>query len=200
MLAKHRMALHQIPEIGFHEFKTKKYLYEQVKNSGGVLHEIGETGLLLYFDNHQQETIAFRTDIDALPIKEETDLPFASTHEGFMHACGHDGHMAMLLGLTDYVSQHVDELLYNVVLIFQPSEEISGGAESVIQLGYWIIIKLKQSLAFIYGRDYRKEKCIHERVLSWLKAVKQILSSKESPHILLPVRRASIVLKMPYVS
>ena len=135
MLAKHRMALHQIPEIGFHEFKTKKYLYEQVKNSGGVLHEIGETGLLLYFDNHQQETIAFRTDIDALPIKEETDLPFASTHEGFMHACGHDGHMAMLLGLTDYVSQHVDELLYNVVLIFQPSEEISGGAESVIQTG-----------------------------------------------------------------
>lgn len=135
MLAKHRIALHQIPEIGFHEFKTKKYLYEQVKNSGGVLHEIGETGLLLYFDNHQQETIAFRTDIDALPIKEETDLPFASTHEGFMHACGHDGHMAMLLGLTEYVSQHVDELLYNVVLIFQPSEEISGGAESVIQTG-----------------------------------------------------------------
>ena len=68
MLAKHRMALHQIPEIGFHEFKTKKYLYEQVKNSGGVLHEIGETGLLLYFDNHQQETIAFRTDIDAFSL------------------------------------------------------------------------------------------------------------------------------------
>lgn len=135
VLAKHRMALHQIPEIGFHEFKTKAYLYEQIKDSGGILHEIGETGLLLYFDNQQKETIAFRTDIDALPIKEETALPFASIHDGFMHACGHDGHMAMLLGLTEYLSLNKKELPYNVVLIFQPSEEISGGAESVIQSG-----------------------------------------------------------------
>lgn len=59
MLKEYRMALHQIPEIGFHEFKTKKYLYEQVKNSEAVIHEIGETGLLLYFDNQQEETIAF---------------------------------------------------------------------------------------------------------------------------------------------
>lgn len=87
MLKEYRMALHQIPEIGFHEFKTKKYLYEQVKNSEAVIHEIGETGLLLYFDNQQEETIAFRTDIDALPVKEETNLSFASKHEGYMHAC-----------------------------------------------------------------------------------------------------------------
>ncbi len=111
MLAEYRMALHQIPEIGFHEFETKKYLYEQVKNSGAIIHEIGETGLLLYFDNHQKETIAFRTDIDALPIQEETNLSFSSRHEGYMHACGHDGHMAMLLGLTDYLSTHKKELL-----------------------------------------------------------------------------------------
>ena len=135
MLAKHRMALHQIPEIGFHEFKTKAYLHEQIKDLGGVLHEIGETGLLLYFDHQQNETIAFRTDIDALPIQEETNLPFPSTHEGMMHACGHDGHMAMLLGLTEYIADHKEQLMYNVVLIFQPSEEISGGAESVIQTG-----------------------------------------------------------------
>ena len=132
MLKEYRMALHQIPEIGFHEFKTKKYLYEQVKNSGAVIHEIGETGLLLYFDNQQEETIAFRTDIDALPVKEKTNLSFASKHEGYMHACGHDGHMAMLLGLTDFITKHIEDLIYNVVLIYQPSEEISGGAQSVI--------------------------------------------------------------------
>lgn len=90
---------------------------------------------MLYFDHQQNETIAFRTDIDALPIQEETNLPFASTHEGMMHACGHDGHMAMLLGLTEYIADHKEQLMYNVVLIFQPSEEISGGAESVIQTG-----------------------------------------------------------------
>ena len=86
MLKEYRMALHQIPEIGFREFKTKKYLYEQVKNSGAVIHEIGETGLLLYFDNQQEETIAFRTDIDALPVKEETNLFFLFFMKGIcMH-------------------------------------------------------------------------------------------------------------------
>ncbi|MGM9904422.1 amidohydrolase [Enterococcus hirae] len=135
MLHKHRMALHQIPEIGFHEFKTKQYLYQQIKDYGGVIHEIGATGLLLYFDQEKQETIAFRTDIDALPIYEATNASYSSLHEGYMHACGHDGHMAMLLGLAEYISQHREVMIYNVVLIFQPSEEIAGGAASVIHSG-----------------------------------------------------------------
>ena len=64
MLAQHRKTLHETFEVRFHRFETKNYLYEKVKNSGGVLHEIEETGLLLYFDNPQKETIAFHTDID----------------------------------------------------------------------------------------------------------------------------------------
>ncbi len=148
MLAAHRMALHQIPELGFHEFKTKEYLYEQIKNCGGVIHEIDATGLLVYFDQHQDTTIAFRTDIDALPIAEATGLPFASTHPGFMHACGHDGHMAMLLGLTDYIATHRQEMQHNIVLIFQPSEEIAGGAESVIRSGWLEHYKVQAIFGF----------------------------------------------------
>lgn len=148
MLAAHRMALHQIPELGFHEFKTKEYLYEQIKNCGGVIHEIDATGLLVYFDQHQDTTIAFRTDSDALPITEATGLPFASTHPGFMHACGHDGHMAMLLGLTDYIATHRQEMQHNIVLIFQPSEEIAGGAESVIRSGWLEHYKVQAIFGF----------------------------------------------------
>ena len=148
MLATHRMALHQIPELGFHEFKTKEYLYEQIKNCGGVIHEIDETGLLVYFDQQQDTTIAFRTDIDALPITEATGLPFASTHPGFMHACGHDGHMAMLLGLTDYIATHRQEMRHNIVLIFQPSEEIAGGADSVIRSGWLEHYKVQAIFGF----------------------------------------------------
>ncbi|WP_234984626.1 M20 metallopeptidase family protein [Pilibacter termitis] len=134
-MKNHRMNLHQIAEIGFQEFQTKAYLYEQVKNCGAVVHEVGETGLVLYFDNQKEKTIAFRTDIDALPILEETGLPFASKREGFMHACGHDGHMAMLLGLTDYIAKNREKMKYNIVLIYQPSEEIAGGAKSILDSG-----------------------------------------------------------------
>ncbi len=131
----------------------QKNIYMNKKNSGAVIHEIGETGLLLYFDNQQEETIAFRTDIDALPVKEETNLSFASKHEGYMHACGHDGHMAMLLGLTDFITKHIEDLIYNVVLIYQPSEEISVAHKALFSQDCWINMKYKQYLAFIYGLD-----------------------------------------------
>ncbi|WP_314063261.1 M20 family metallopeptidase [uncultured Vagococcus sp.] len=134
-LIKNRMALHRIPELGFQEFKTKAYLLNEVVDYDCRIHHVGETGLVLYFDNRQPDTIAFRTDIDALPIKEDTELSFQSQHPGYMHACGHDGHMAMVLELAAYLNQHKHQLPHNVVLIFQPSEEISGGAQSIVDSG-----------------------------------------------------------------
>ena len=93
--------------------------------------QIVKTGLIAYFDFGREETVAFRADMDALPIQEETGLPYASTHEGCMHACGHDGHMAGLLGfarvLDDYKRNNV-QMPCNALLLFQPAEETIDGA------------------------------------------------------------------------
>lgn len=132
-LKKYRMDLHQIPEIGFKEFKTSKYIYNHIKNMPCHIDKV-ETGYVLFFDNGYSEAIGFRTDIDALPLKEETNLAFASKN-GCMHACGHDGHMAMMLGLCDYLALNYKKYDKNIVVVFQPSEEIFGGALSIINSG-----------------------------------------------------------------
>lgn len=145
-LVKYRMDLHQIPELGFEEFKTKAYLYEQVKGLNCQIHEVGETGLVLSFNRGKKKTIAFRADMDALPIGEKTGLEFASKHPGVMHACGHDGHMAILLGLAHYIDKQ-ETLDKNVVLIFQPSEEKEAGAHVIVNSGLLELYKVEA----IYG-------------------------------------------------
>ncbi|MFV0559815.1 MAG: M20 family metallopeptidase [Enterococcus sp.] len=135
MLATYRKELHQIPEIGFHEFKTSAYIYNELKEYGAKIHKVGATGIVVYFDKGKEHTIAFRADMDALPVTEKTKHAFPSLHQGHMHACGHDGHMAILLGLAKYLADTDAGTLYNVVLIFQPSEEISGGAQSILDAG-----------------------------------------------------------------
>lgn len=127
---EYRMDLHQIPEIGFNEFKTSEYIYNHIKNMNCHIDKV-ETGYVLFFDNGYDYSIGFRTDIDALPIKEETELSFKSTN-GCMHACGHDGHMAMMLAFCDYLNLNYKKYDKNIVVIFQPSEEIYGGALSII--------------------------------------------------------------------
>lgn len=134
-LTQFRMDLHQIPEEGYEEFKTKAYILEQLKGLNCTIHETASTGVVAYFHSNAEETIAFRADMDALPIEEQTGLPFTSTHPGKMHACGHDGHMSILLGLAHYVHEHLTKLTKNVVLVFQPSEEKEAGAMSIINSG-----------------------------------------------------------------
>ena len=117
-----RRDLHQIPETSFTEFKTKEYVVSVLKTLHCEVIELLETGAAAYFDAGRPATLAYRADMDALPIQEETGLDFASRHPGKMHACGHDGHMAMLLGLA----QELDQLdrsgwKNNILLIFQPS-------------------------------------------------------------------------------
>lgn len=124
-LRAHRRALHQIPELDRALYKTKDYIMQAIGGYGCEITEHCETGLCAFFDKGADSTLAFRTDMDALPITECNEVPYKSQHEGKMHACGHDGHMAMLLGLAKYVNDH--DLHYNILLMFQPAEE-SGGA------------------------------------------------------------------------
>ena len=135
---EYRKDLHKIPEIGYCEFETKKYILSTLKNCDCKIFQVDETGLIVFFDFGCKETVGIRSDIDALPIKENTGLPFASTHDGVMHACGHDGHMAMVLAtalFVDEIKKAGKKLNKNVAFIFQPAEELDGGARHIVSSG-----------------------------------------------------------------
>ncbi len=129
--SEHYRALHRIAEEGFCELETKKYILGVLERLGCSIYEVGKTGVLAYFDFGKSTTSAFRAETDALPITEKTGLPFASENIGYMHACGHDGHMAMLLSLAERLPEERD-VPCNVLLIFQPAEEKRGGAELIV--------------------------------------------------------------------
>ncbi len=143
-----RKALHLIPEPGFKEVKTSSYL-KSVLGQLGITYEIvAGTGIVAHLKGASPtKTIAFRTDIDGLSVTEESSFEEHSIHEGFMHACGHDGHMAMMLGLARFLTHPDVALLDNVVMIFQPAEEGPGGAETIVNEG---ILK-KYNVDEIYG-------------------------------------------------
>ena len=130
-----RRHLHAIPEIGFQEYKTSKYLYEELEKMGYQPLKITETGIAVYLDFHKEKTLAFRSDIDALEIEEQTGVSFKSTHQGKMHACGHDGHTAIGLGLAHTLKQFESGLHGVIKLIFQPAEEGTRGARAMVDAG-----------------------------------------------------------------
>ena len=130
---EHRRNLHRIPEVGFKLPKTQGYVYEALKATGGEITEVSPAGVMAYFDFGKEETLALRSDMDALPITERTDLPFASTHPGAMHACGHDAHMGMLLTTAEQMHRLAPSR--NVLFIFQPAEESGCGAQTMIDAG-----------------------------------------------------------------
>ena len=136
-LRKHRRALHRIPELGYEEIKTHEYLMRHLeKLAPDDLRVFAQTGIRAVFrGDGTGRVIAFRSDIDALPIQEATGCTFASEHSGRMHACGHDGHMANLLTFAQWLSEHRSQLKDDVVLLFQPAEETTGGARRMIEEG-----------------------------------------------------------------
>lgn len=134
-LTSYRRTLHQIPEIAFKEFKTHAFLVSTLHDIGFKTRTYLETDVIVYIDRQATKTIAFRSDIDGLPQEEKTHVAFKSKHDGRMHACGHDGHMSMLLEFAHYLKEHLDELTVNVLLIFQPAEEQIGGAKKLIDAG-----------------------------------------------------------------
>ena len=129
-----RRALHAIPEIGLDLPKTAAYVRNALAGLKCQTFAPLEHAVCAYFDFGADSTIAFRADMDALSVPEETGLPFASTHPGQMHACGHDGHTAILLELARRLNTKT-KLSHNVLLIFQPGEETPGGARPICETG-----------------------------------------------------------------
>ncbi|MBM7552942.1 N-acetyldiaminopimelate deacetylase [Thalassobacillus pellis] len=129
-----RRQLHQIPELGFQEYKTQQYLLDQISSfpQKHLTVKTWRTGVLVYIKGIRPgKTIGYRADIDGLPIKEETGYSFHSRHEGRMHACGHDFHMTIALGVLHRLAEKPPE--HNVVMIFQPAEEGPGGALPLLE-------------------------------------------------------------------
>jgi len=134
-IKKWRHELHKIPEIGFELFKTSQYIKERLDEIAIEYRDVAKTGIAAIINGEKPgPTIALRADMDALPIKEETGLPYASTN-GYMHACGHDAHTAMLLGTAKILSKNKEILKGKVKLFFQPAEETTGGAKPMIEEG-----------------------------------------------------------------
>lgn len=132
-----RRDLHKIPELGLKEYKTSAYIREKLTSFGITELETWlETGVVAVIRGKgKKEAVAFRADMDALPVTEQTGCDFTSEHVGCMHACGHDGHVTVLLGFAKYLQEHKDELENDVVLIFQPAEEGPGGAQLLVDAG-----------------------------------------------------------------
>ena len=131
-----RQRLHAIPEIGLAEFETSNLIAECLSGWGLQVHRgFAKTGLVGRLQRgNSRRAIGFRADFDALPIAEETGLPYSSKHPGMMHACGHDGHTAMLMGAAWMLSQRSD-LDGSVNFVFQPAEENYGGGKLMIEDG-----------------------------------------------------------------
>ena len=134
---KLRRDFHQHPELGFQEFRTSKIISKKLENLGfDVKENIGKTGILgLLTGSQPGPTVLLRFDMDALPILEENSIDYISNSLGIMHACGHDGHMAVGLTLAKIISDHKNKIKGSIKFIFQPAEEGLGGALAVIQDG-----------------------------------------------------------------
>lgn len=133
-ITEDRRALHRIPETELVLPETMAYLENVLCGLNCTLFSPIDSSLCAFFDFGQKETTAFRADCDALPMAERTSKPYASIHPGRMHACGHDGHMAIGLELARRLSREND-LPNNVLLIFQPGEEGPGGALPICRTG-----------------------------------------------------------------
>jgi amidohydrolase len=134
-----RRHIHANPELSFEEYKTAQYVAERLKSFGLTPQEkVANTGLTVLIEgqNPESKTVALRADMDALPITEANDVPYKSTNEGVMHACGHDVHTSSLLGTARILSEMTDSFEGTLKLIFQPGEEkIPGGASLMIKDG-----------------------------------------------------------------
>lgn len=153
-LVEHRRALHAHPELGFQEFWTSDYLAAVLESLGiEVTRGIAKTGLvgLIRGQNPELPALGYRADMDALPIVEDCDFDFSSKN-GCMHACGHDSHMTVALGLAKRLAERGERPLRNIAIVFQPNEEgapgeLPGGAELMCEEGVLERFNISQMLA-----------------------------------------------------
>ena len=141
-LIEDRRALHRIPELDRSLPQTMSYLRDALEGLNCKVFSPMESALCAFFDFGKKDAIAFRADADALPIQEKTKASYCSVHPGSMHACGHDGHMAILLELARRLNEK-KELPHNVLLVFQPAEETTGGAKDLCATGIFRSYKVQ---------------------------------------------------------
>ena len=144
-LIKIRQDLHRIPELGFQEYETTQYIITILEKMDRIkIYSFDFPGILVEYSHGTGSYQLFRADMDALPISEKTNCSFSSKLPGKMHACGHDIHMTVLLGLIEKVVEK--QLEENIIFLFQPAEEGMGGAERILKTG--IFNKYEISNAF----------------------------------------------------
>ena len=130
-----RRYFHQNPELGLELPVTAAYVKDELTKLGVRFRDCGQSGVLAYIGKEGGKSILLRGDMDALPLTEDTGLPYASQCPGKMHACGHDTHAAMLLGAAKLLKDHESQLNGLALLMFQPGEETLAGAKSMIDDG-----------------------------------------------------------------
>jgi amidohydrolase len=141
-LVSWRRQIHRRPELGFQEKITAEFIGDRL-TQWNIEHRSGiaQTGLVAVIEGTGQSTdekrpvLGIRADMDALPVQEQNEVPYRSIHEGKMHACGHDGHVAIALGTAHYLQNHREQFAGTVKIIFQPAEEGPGGAQPMIDAG-----------------------------------------------------------------
>ena len=145
-LINYRRELHRHPELSNQEFKTtEKIRHVLEEHDVEVLPVDLPTGVFARIEGGKPgPTVALRSDIDALPIIEKSGVEYVSENPGVMHACGHDGHMATMLGFAQYLSLHPEEIIGTIVLLFQPAEEGPGGAQLLIDDGFLTKFQIDQ--------------------------------------------------------
>lgn len=134
-IVKIRRKIHMNPELGDEEFETGKTIKDFLKENGIEYEEVINTGVVATIYNGEGKTVATRADIDALPIFEENDVEYKSKIDGKMHACGHDGHTSVQLGVAKILADNKDKWKGTVRFFFQPAEETNGGADRMIKAG-----------------------------------------------------------------
>ncbi|MYI41496.1 MAG: amidohydrolase, partial [Chloroflexi bacterium] len=136
-LVARRRDFHRHPELAFQERRTAGIVAEELNGLGlEVQTGVGKTGVIGILEGAQDgPTVLYRADMDALPIQEDNSADYVSRTDGVMHACGHDGHTAIALGIAKLLSEHRDELGGRVKFVFQPAEEVGGGAAAMIADG-----------------------------------------------------------------
>lgn len=134
-IISHRRYLHTYPELSEKEYNTSKYIINFLENLGVDYKKVADTGIYAYIKNGEGKTVSFRADIDALPIEENTNLEYSSKNKGIMHACGHDVHTSVQMGLLKLLVTNKDKWKGNVKFFFQPAEETVGGAKRMLNDG-----------------------------------------------------------------
>ncbi|KAK7294296.1 hypothetical protein RJT34_17183 [Clitoria ternatea] len=135
-MVKIRRKIHENPELLYEEFETSKLIREELEKLGvPYKHPVAVTGVLGFIGSGNSPFVAIRADMDALPIQEMVEWEHKSKVPGKMHACGHDAHVAMLLGAAKILKEHEKEIQGTVVLVFQPAEEGGAGAKKILEAG-----------------------------------------------------------------